>query len=666
MFKMKSGIQILAFLLLTATISMAANNNDEAVFTLGEVIVTGERQTVNLATTVTEISASDLELRGAENVAEALKLLPGIYIQTADNNRSEETVSIRGFEQSDVKILVDGVAIYGQYDHVLDLSLIPVDSIAKITITKGASSVLYGANTMGGVINIVTKQGTSKPQTEISTSFGDYGTQNYSVSHGGSSDEINYWVNYTFRESDGFRLSSDFDTHGKYGIGTTLNEDGGKRNGSDYIKQSISAKLGYTPDDNSQLYLTMNYVNNEKGIPNNDWFFSDWQQWQLSLVGEHRFSDQLRIRTNVFYIDQDNTLKDTDTTNKGWFYKSGRNNYSTGGEVQAFWNVGSNNFLKMGASFTRDNSQHSEAVTPGASWQDTGEYESDIYSLAVEDEITINDWLSLVIGTSWDYYDPRKAEDDGVDQPVPDADTSFNPQIGVVITASDATTIHASVGKKTRFPHLKELFSDLVGGNPDLSPQKTIAYEIGVDYQFSPGIDGSLAYFYNDVNDLIQRDSIFQGSDYVSYYRNIGSARIQGLEATLNADITAQLHTSFNYTYMLTKDKDTGRELPGRPRHRANFDLRYDFSFGLLVSAQGSYTQRQFYDYKVSKKDPGAWIEMPDYFLLNMRFEQQLPQLLGVDSKLFLQLDNLTDKDYTNYDYLQPGRSFLVGMNAKF
>ena len=664
MVKIKSGISLaLLLLILTTTLGWTADTEEnEEIFTLGEVIVTGELQTVNLATTVTEVSAADLEVRGAKNVADALKLLPGVNVQTADNNRSEATVSIRGFDQSDLKVLIDGVPIYGQYDHRFDLSLIPVDTIAKITIIKGASSVLYGANTMGGVINIITKHGTAKPKTEITTSFGDYSTQNYFISHGGSSDKFNYWLNYSFRESDGFRLSSDFDRHGKFGIGTTTAEDGGKRDGSDYIKQSINAKLGYIPNTQSQLYLTLNYINNEKGIPDNDWFFSDWQQWLLSLVGEHHFNDQLRIKANIFYVDQDNTLEDTDTTNRGWFYKSTHDNYSAGGKLQTFWDLGRYSFLKIGTSFIRDNSEHSEIANPGERWKDTGEYESDIYSLAMEDEILVNDRLSLVIGTSWDYYDPRKADD----QPVPDSDSSFNPQIGMLVNVSDTTSIHASVGKKTRFPHLKELFSDLVGGNPNLKPQKTIAYEIGVNHQFNPDVNSSVVYFYNDIEDLIQRDSIIQGADKVPYYKNIGAARIQGLEVTFDADISRRLQAGFNYTYMLTRDKETDRELEGRPRHRANLDVHYDFPVGLLVSAQASYTQRQFYNYKPSRKTAPIWTKMPDYFLLNMRFEQQLHLVAGIDSKLFLQLNNLTDKDYVNYDLLQPGRSFLIGMNAKF
>lgn len=650
------GIAVLLFMSTTAWSETSVN--DEAVFTLGEVIVTAEQQSVNLATTVTEVSAQDLQDRGAENVAEALQFMPGVDVQTGGKGQSY--VSVRGFEQSDLKVLVDGVPVYEQYFRSLDLSQIPVDSIAKITVTKGASSVLYGANTMGGVINIITKRGTATPQTDITTSFGDYGTQNYSISHGGSTDKFNYWMNYSFRESDGFRLSDDFDEHGKFGIDSSLGEGGGKRDDSGYIKQSVNAKLGYTPTDATQVYLTMNYINDEKGIPDSDWYFDNWQQWMVSLVGEHRFNEQLRIKARTFYVDHEDTLKDTDYASSDWFYKSAYDNYTVGGEVQAFWDLGSYSFVKMGANFTRDNSKQEEVLAPGDSWQDAGDFESDTYSLSLEDEITVNDWLSLVLGTSWDYYDPRKADD----QPVPDSDAVFNPQLGMVFTLSDATSIHASVGKKTRFPHLKELYSTMSGGNPDLKPQKTTAYEIGITHEFTNRFNGSVAYFYNDVEDLIQKTG--DKTLNTVHYSNVAEARIHGVEATVNANLTERFEAVFNYTYMRTEDKQNNRELEGRPRHRANLDLRYNFPFGLLVSTQASYTQRQFYIYQESRKSPEIWTKAPDYFLLNLRLEQQLPAFAGIDSSLFLQVDNLTDKDYVNVGNLMPGRNFLVGMHAKF
>ena len=127
-----------------------------SVFELGEVVVSAKKEAVSLATTVTEIFAQDINAQGAQTVAQALDLIPGVDVRTGGKGQS--FVHIRGFEQEDVKVLIDGVPAHEAYFGSLDLSLIPVDSIAKITVTKGASSVLYGANTMGGVINIITKK----------------------------------------------------------------------------------------------------------------------------------------------------------------------------------------------------------------------------------------------------------------------------------------------------------------------------------------------------------------------------------------------------------------------------------------------------------------------------------------------------------------------------
>ena len=94
----------------------------DEVFTLGEVIVSGEEQVVNLATTVTEVTAEDIKQRGAQTVAEALEQLPGVDVQKG--GKSQNYVSIRGFDQSDLKVLIDGVPVYEQYFRTLDLDQI--------------------------------------------------------------------------------------------------------------------------------------------------------------------------------------------------------------------------------------------------------------------------------------------------------------------------------------------------------------------------------------------------------------------------------------------------------------------------------------------------------------------------------------------------------------
>ena len=239
---------------------------------------------------------------------------------------------------------------------------------------------------------------------------------------------------------------------------------------------------------------------------------------------------------------------------------------------------------------------------------------------------------------------------------VPDSDGVINPQVGVVFKLTGDTTLHASVGKKTRFPHMQELYGVMSGGNPDLQKQKTMAYEIGAKHYFTKSLKGWFSYFYNDVEDLIERIYPAGGKDW--RYENVGEARIQGIEGGLDYQVSDNFWAGANYTYLSTKDKETDHELEGRPRHKLNFDLRYLFSFGLTANLQTSYTHREFaYDRGESRK-------YPDFFLVNAKLIQKLGNYFGIDSEAFVSVSNLTDKNYDEGDPM-PGRNFLTGLTFR-
>ncbi|MDD4073093.1 MAG: TonB-dependent receptor plug domain-containing protein, partial [Desulfobacterales bacterium] len=278
--KLKVQLRQMFYLLVSSMMvvsgAMAEDQSGDSMFNLGEVFVTGEKGSVDSATTVTEVTMEEITAKGAQTVAEALEFLPGVLVQMA--GKGESHVSIRGFDQRQVKVLIDGVPARENYFGTVDLSMLPAGIISKIIITKGASSVLYGSNTMGGVINIITKKGGTTPQTSLTASFGDYGTANYFLSHGGSAGNLNYWLSGGYQASDGYRLSGDFDeTDPDVGLGTSYNEDGGKRDLSDYTKKSLDLKVGYDPGGDSSAYLSLDYVDNERGMPtfyNRYWAYS--------------------------------------------------------------------------------------------------------------------------------------------------------------------------------------------------------------------------------------------------------------------------------------------------------------------------------------------------------------------------------------------------------
>ncbi len=646
---------------------------DSRVFELGEVIITGRQIAADLATTTTEVSMAKITAKGATTAAQALEFIPGVFVQSG--GKGDVHVSIRGFEQRQVKILIDGVPARETYFGTVDLSMLPADTISKITITKGASSVLYGANTMGGVINIITKRGGKTPETSLSAAFGDYNTAQYSASHGGSSKNFNYWLSAGIKTSDGYRLSSDFDPSDPVvGLGTPYNEDGGKRDLSDYEKKNLDMKVGYDPGGDSSLYLSFNYVDNDRGVPtfyNRYWAYDHWKQWQLNLAGEHHFSEKARVKARLFYVSHEDGLTDVSwdadhtTSGKKWFEKSFYEDTSTGGELQGAFELCAKDTLRLGVNFMEDNHKEGNYLSSdcfsvlngwaATGWDDPQKYTARTYTFAVENEFSLRDRVTIVVGTSWDFFEPTKT----ADQPEPGKSDAFNPQIGVVFKATEATSIHASVGQKTRFPSLKELYSDLVGGNPDLDPEKTLAYEVGLSHRVNPRIQTSAAFFYNDVEDLIDTTRINGDTAYI----NINEAVIYGVEAGIDVALSPSLNIGLNYTYMSTKDKSNdNRDLEGRPRHRLNLVLGYTFSFGLKADIQACYNRGQHWE----NSDTYEWEELPSYFLVNAKLSQRFDKVGAVEPELFVQGSNLLDEDYYETNGPEPGFNFLAGVTLRF
>ncbi|WP_321493473.1 TonB-dependent receptor [uncultured Desulfobacter sp.] len=665
-----------AAVLLMLSAHVFADTTDGQVFNLGEVVVSGEKTAATKATTVTEVSMEEIAAKGATTAAEALKFLPGVYVQYG--GKGDAHVSIRGFEQRQVKILIDGVPARESYFGTVDLAMLPADAISKITITKGASSALYGSNTMGGVINIITRKGSKLSQTSVSASFGDYDTAHYSANHGGALGNegiINYWIGAGYQASDGYRLSGDFNAHNTdNGLGTSYNEDGGARDLSDYQKKNLDMKIGYDPGGESSLYLSFDYVDNDRGIPtfyNRYWAYDHWKQWQLNLAGEHRISELLKLKARLYYVSHEDGITDVSwdadhtTGGKKWFEKSYYDDDTMGGELQTTLNIVSWNTLRIGVNFMEDNHQEGNYLSDDCynvlkgwspvGWEPEEEYTAQTWTLALEDEITLFEKLSVVLGVSYDVFEPTKTSS----QPEPGKTDAVNPQIGLVYALDKETSLHASVGQKTRFPSLKELYSDLVGGNPDLEPEQTLAYEVGAAHTFTGEIRTNLAFFYNDVDDLIDTTKI----DGESVYININKAVIYGVEAGIAIPVTQAMDVSLNYTYMSTEDKsNNGRDLEGRPRHRVNLGLGYRFSFGLTADLNASYNCKQYWE----NAGTYEWEELPDYFLLNLKLTQKLPRIGKLAPEIFVLGTNLLDEDYYETNGPEPGFNFLAGVNLKF
>ncbi|MDD5067081.1 MAG: TonB-dependent receptor [bacterium] len=627
---------------------------------LNEIIVYGQRPEY-ATVTVSELSSQELKKGAYPSVAEALDTLTGVDSRSV--NKNEKQVSIRGFSQNGIKVLINGVPAYEGYFGSLDLGSLPVESVEKIVVTKGASSLLYGANTMGGVVNIITKKGSSPAKISFSAAAGNDNTQDYSLNYSAGFKKLNYYIGMDRRTSDGIRLSGKFDKDDPLmGKDSSYRENGGTRELSDYQRHSLHANLGFIPDDDTKLSLFFDYFNNKRGCPvfsDRYWRFTDWRQWQVHLAAEKRISSLLKVTGRTFYVDHYDELEDVSeewdlTTVQSWFDRSQYLDFSAGAGLSTDISL-SGWLIRSGLTYQKDrhkekeyNSKNKNGKIIHQGWSDEQTYEADSLTSGVENYVILMERLTGYLGCGYDHFYPVRS----AGQPAPADTGALNPQAGLSFTMAPGTELFSSIGKKIRFPRMKELYSQRAGGNPDLRPENTIAFEIGLKQKFLSGT-AFLSFFNNEVSDLIQstRDS---GNN--SVYLNIGKARLYGTEAGINSRIIKRIGARLDYTYLYTWDRVNKKELDQQPRHKAGLSLSYNFPFGLFLAGQYRYTGEQ--------RSSGRLV--PEYHLLDIKLTQSFSVTRPLRTEIFLAINNIMDINYEEGNGPQAGRSLLSGLTMAF
>lgn len=194
--------------LLALAPQVVANDEMAAPFVLGTITVIGQRDQaggIDDEQAGTQLGAAEMRRFNRDNVGDALNLLPGVSLST--NARNEKTVTVRGFDARQVPLYIDGIPVYVPYDGYVDFNRFTTRDLAAIQVAKGYSSVAYGANTLAGAINLVSrKPGARQASANVGSNQGLWYLQ----------------AGLSYIDSDSFPLASVFRP--------TATEDGGARN----------------------------------------------------------------------------------------------------------------------------------------------------------------------------------------------------------------------------------------------------------------------------------------------------------------------------------------------------------------------------------------------------------------------------------------------------
>jgi len=570
-----------------------------------EIVVEAQRPRDTPLSTTSLIKRERIELTFSKELSEVLPLTTGTFVSTGSKN--EFMLKIRGLSSQRIVLLYDGIPIYEPFFSSFDLKTITAEEVESIKIIKGASSVLYGPNAMGGVVNIITRR-PNPPSFSLKSSYDSNQTSYISSSAALSWKNIFFAGFASHEKSEGFKWKNE----GERVL----------RTNSDYARRNFTGKIYFYPFQKSEILLETAYYNSEYGIPYATeifrpryWRFKDWNRFQLNLGGTFPFWQGGTLKVRSYYVRHDNILDaflDENLEKPQW--ESTFKNDSYGIFVLGSIPCRSRYEWKFSLNLRQDKAQTQDDI--GEEWD---EFEHQTVSLGLENHYVLNEEWKLVAGVSLDHLKKHTGENK----------SSLNPIIGVKFTPREHLDLHLSFAQKSRFPSMRALYSTTTG-NPDLAEERGTNTELGFNYEKNMALNG--AVFYNRFRDLI---NVILLPDGTKFNLNIGRADIFGFELEFRTALRWS-NISINYTYLKGENKQENRPLELLPSSQINFTLDLRLMDTLRLSFWGLGTSDS--EVKVGEDI----VSIPGYIVLNGILTKSFSNV-----SLFLKVENFLDKVYS-------------------
>ncbi|HJQ56254.1 MAG TPA: TonB-dependent receptor [Vineibacter sp.] len=629
----------------TALSATAALAQQPTPATLPETVVTADRAAVpaqQVNASVTVITAEEIERRQLRTLNDALRAAPGIAVIQSGGPGKVTSVFMRGGNANHTLVLVDGVRVGdpSQVNGAPNFAHFLLDTVERIEIVRGPMSTLWGSDAIGGVINLVTKKGSGPFKATAFGELGGFGTFNTGGGVQGAEGRFNYNVAMQATTTRGFsavprRFSS--------GI---KNEDDG------YWNVAFSGRLGFDISDDFQLALFSRV----------GWSRTEYDAFLSEDPNLHERSRQMSHRLQADWKLFDGRWKQT-----------------------------------FGASFVQVNRRDTDAFDPinfdpfapdarnrGRRWQ-----------LDWKNEVKIDDTFGVVFGidayrdslrarstfnfgfpenrvnrsarTVGGYLQARWTPIEALSMTaggrIEDHDafgTTATFRLGTTYTISETgTRLRAAFGTAYKAPSLDQLYLDFPAfnffANPNLKPERSIGGEVGIDQTFwGEKVKLGVTVFRNDIRDLISSTSC---GAFCTTLANVGKARSQGVEASLEVRPWQDVSFRLDYTFNDTRDRVSNEPLVRRPRHALDVSARWTplpgWTIGAELAHRSGRTDRDFSQF------PSPVTHLEAYRTVRVTTSYEVSD--GV--RVFGRIENLTNKRYDEpLGFQTPRLSAYVGV----
>ncbi|EOE0523591.1 catecholate siderophore receptor CirA [Providencia stuartii] len=566
--KRKIAISVIAAI--TAAPVFADDKADSMVVTASSV---SKESVVDAPATVTVITQEEIQRRPSQNLVDILREVPGLQFTNEGDNR--KGISIRGLGSGYNLILVDGKrinsrnAVFRHNDY--DLSWIPTVAIERIEVIRGPMSSLYGADALGGVINIITKKESNDWHGSISLDSTIQEDRDR-----GDTNKAGFFVT-------GPLIKDKLDVK-VYGSLAHRNKD--RVEPVQVGRSSMGGIEGYTSRDGNVDFK---------------WTPAENQTVDLGygLSRQDRDSESLgdtRLERETFNVGHKGMWENATTNLR--FYGENIENYTTtkikseskivdGKVIIPLFDHA--DMLTLGAEYKNEKLKDSENI------KNSGSTEKKQFALFAENEWYITDPLILTTGLRMDHHE--------------DFGEHYSPRVYLVYNATEEVTVKGGWSSAFKAPSLLDLSPDWqtascrggcsIVGSPDLDPETANTVELGFYYTghegVLEGVSGSVTVYQNDLKDMININRTSDASIAPSYpnfvgwttnskgervpvfkYYNVDKARIRGLETEVRIPfINKQFDLNVNYSYTDARDRTNDKPLNNKPLNTFNTTLNW-------------------------------------------------------------------------------------------
>lgn len=553
--------------------------------TLPVTVVTASRnaEPINIVpASITVIGKNQIEQSPANDLPSLLRQDAGLSVVSSGGYGQVTSIFTRGTESDHTLILVDGVRLNHGKTSESSTNFQDLSDISQIEILKGPASVQYGSDAIGGVIQLISAK-PSKDKLFTTLEAGENGLYKAIVGADLVKDDLYLQIRGQKMATDGTPVT------------TIAKQDAG------YDQKGYSLKGGV---DNADYALSFEARGNQGKVDYVDYDYAsplsqDFSNRILNLKGRYNIAPDLKINLRLSqYLDQ---LTQNDSSD---FVRSNQKE----ADANITWGFAPHQNVLFGIT---DSTAYTKAVSYGSPFShgagSTGYYLQHQYQ---------DDIFSTQAGV--------RVEDNK------DFGTHTTGQLAGRMKVLPQTSIYANIGSAFRAPNAYELFGP--SGSTTLKPEQSNSYEIGLDQKIAHGLDGNIAIYRTDIDNLIASNPL----NHYKYY-NIDKSKLTGAEAGLKWKLDSGWFVSGNYSYVqpiaIGQNGKADSDLIRRPRQGFNA------AAGLQLNSYG------FSIDLVSKNNAKDYLPAygtPGYLIGNLHAYWQA----DANVRVFANIANVTDRKY--------------------